>query len=411
MEILSKAYAEASQRLATKHTLRDETYRQVQQKNVRSLDPERIPRRVDRLLKNPLIANAFRERGVLDELRKTSSLRDLSEAAQSELERVILGNDFMPAWFLSRGADLRRTVARVRARTSSGQDQKGTGFLAGPRLLLTNFHVLDWTDIGGAPLGQIVPQSLIELDYEEQFNGTMQQIATFRLDPATLLMVSPWDQLDYVLVAVQERSNDGTVSLDTFGYNRLTGDLGKITKGEPVFIVQHPNGQPKQVVLSNNRLIDIDEAQPYLTYEADTDRGSSGSPVYNRQWEVVGLHHSPEIARDNGGQILAKDGTVWQPGMGSGEIKYLQLNEGIRISRIVNDLGAKLNRFRENGLSAVGNLERCSPQGIELLSACLQTHTGGSPTALVAPPASRKDRVPRDQRTKRGPQGRFSTPE
>jgi endonuclease G, mitochondrial len=162
-------------------------------------------------------------------------------------------------------------------------------------------------------------------------------------------------------------------------------------------------------------LIDIDEVQPYLTYEADTDRGSSGSPVYNRQWEVVALHHSPEIARDSGGQILAKDGTVWQPAMGSGSLKYLDLNEGIRISRIVTDLAAKLGRLRENGQNAINNGERWSPQGADLLSACLQTHTGGTPTALVDTTPSSRDRTSAHHTagntagTRR--QGRFSMPE
>jgi endonuclease G, mitochondrial len=385
MDTLSKIYTQATERLASKHQLLDETYRHVLEQKVRYLDSERIPKRVERLLQNPLMEKLFSERGVADELRQATSLDQLSPAAQSELERVIGGTDFMPAWFLSRGAELRRTSARVRARTASGRDLKGTGFLVGPRLLLTNFHVLDWSDIGQESLTHILPHSLLEFDYEEQFNGIMQPVATFRLEPTTLLLASPWDQLDYVLVAVQQRSNEGAVSIDSFGYNRLAGDLGKIARGEPVFIIQHPNGQPKQVVLQNNRLIDRDEDLPYLTYEADTDRGSSGAPVFNRQWEVVALHHSAEIARDGDGQILAKDGSLWQAEMGSAQIRYLSLNEGVRVSRILANLAAKLGILRKNGLNAIGDPERCSPEGVELLDVTLHTHLGVAPTDLIAP--------------------------
>lgn len=407
---LSSIYGEASERLASKHKLLEETYQHVRSQTVRYLDPERIPKRIERLLKNPLIEKTFRERGVADELRKVSTVDKLTPAAQSELERTVGGIDFMPVWFLSRGAELRRTVARVRGRTEGGKDRKGTGFLVGPRLLLTNFHVLDWSDIGEEPLEQILPCTLLEFDYEEQFNGTMRTAVTFCLEPSTLLLTSSWDQLDYVLVAVQQRNNEGTASIDSFGYNRLAGDLGKIAKGERVFVIQHPNGQPKQVVLQNNRLIDRDEEVPYLTYEADTGAGSSGSPVFNRQWEVVALHHAPEIARNKDGRILAKDGSLWQPSMGSAQVGYRELNEGVRISRILADIAAKLSELQEKGLSAIGHRERCSQEGLKLLDVMLKTHLGAAPMDLIAPvPTEREVAVAPVMGVSRS--GGFSRPE
>lgn len=382
---LSNVYTDAAHRLASKHRLLDVTRTHILEHKVRFLDSERVPRRVKRLLSNPLIERTLSVRGVADELRKAVSLEQLSPLAHSELERVIGATDFVPAWFLSRGAELRRTVGRVRARTASGKDLKGTGVLVGPRLLLTNFHVLDWSDISQDSLTDILPHSLVEFDYEEQFNGTMQPISTFRLDPATLLLTSRWDDLDYVLVALNDRSNEGAISVSDFGYNRLAGDLGKINRGEPVFIIQHPYGQPKQVVLQNNRLIDRDEDLPYLTYEADTDFGSSGAPVFNRQWEVVALHHSSEIARDQQGRILAKDDSLWEPSMGSTLIKYLSLNEGVRVSRILADLADKLVKLREVGFQAVSVTECCSPTGGDLLEMALRTHLGASPSTISAP--------------------------
>ena len=121
MEMLSKIYMQASERLASKHQLLDETHRHVLEQKVRYLDSERIPTRVYRLLKNPLMEQLFSERGVADELRKVTSLDQLSPAAQSELERVLSGADFMPAWFLSPGAELRRTIVRVRAAPPVGR--------------------------------------------------------------------------------------------------------------------------------------------------------------------------------------------------------------------------------------------------------------------------------------------------
>lgn len=387
MEKIPKAVEEASERLRQKKPLAEQTRKEVDAKRVRFLDPENLQKRVARLLKNPLIEKALVESGVADELRTAPPVEQMSEQAQGQLERVLGGAaDFMPSWFLARGAELRRTVGRVRARTSAGKDKKGTGFLVGPRLLLTNSHVLDWSDIGEESLELIAPHSSVELDYEEQFDGTLLPLASFRLDPSTLLLRSSWDVLDYVLVAVEARSVDGRRSIDEFGHNRIAGDIGKINKGEPVFIVQHPNGQPKQVVLQNNRLIDRDELIPYLTYEADTDVGSSGSPVFNRQWEVVALHHATEIARNAAGEILAKNGQAWTAAMGASQVKFLDLNEGVRISRIVADWSAKLAAIRGGGGAVPLALpERCSAEGANLLDMVLRTQQGASPVAVAAP--------------------------
>lgn len=409
MERLPKAYEQAQPRLATKLPLAEETHRRVLEGTLRFLDSEWLPKRLGRLLRNPIVGNWSAVKGIGDELRLAGGLSGLSESAHSELERVIDGTDFMPSWFLSRGSELRRTVARVRARTASGKDKKGTGFLVGPRLLLTNAHVLDWTDIGEESAEAILPHSLVEFDYEEQFNGSMMAVSTFRLEPTTLCLFSPWDHLDYVLVALAPLSKEG-IDIAAFGYNLLAGDTGKIAKGEPVFIVQHPSGHPKQVVLQNCRLIDRDETVPYLTYEADTEAGSSGAPVFNRQWEVVALHHAPEIARDPAGQILAKDGSPWTPAMGAGQVKYLRLNEGVRVSRIMADWALKSEKLKLTGVNALASPERCSPAGFELLNVALQAHMGANPTALVVPiPVERDQLQPRFRTSEKT--SRFPRPE
>jgi endonuclease G, mitochondrial len=385
MDKLPRAIEDASSRLIGKLAQAKHVHDFVEAQRVRYLDPENLSKRVERLLKTPLIEQALAARGVADELRRLpDSVEALSPAAQGELERI-LGSapNFLPIWFLTRGAELRRTVVRVRAKTGAKKEKKGTGFLVGPRLLLTNSHVLDWSDIGEERLDQIAPFTDVEFDFEEQTNGSLVPASTFRLDPDTLLLQSPWNQLDYVLVAVRPVSNDGQTSISVFGYNRLAGDTGKINKGEPVFIVQHPAGQPKQVVIQNNRLIDRDELVPYLTYEADTDVGSSGAPVYNRQWEVVALHHSPQIDRDELGNIRLKDGRV----------QFLKLNEGIRVSRLMDDWAKKLQAIEAGNRPVLPEL--VSEQGRGLLQAALATHLGAPPPTLVAPmPMERSRTVP-----------------
>jgi Trypsin-like peptidase domain/N-acetylmuramoyl-L-alanine amidase len=60
--------------------------------------------------------------------------------------------------------------------------------------------------------------------------------------------------------------------------------------GEPVNIIQHPKGRQKEIVIYNNRVQMISE--DFIQYETDTEPGSSGSPIFNARWQLVGIHHS-----------------------------------------------------------------------------------------------------------------------
>jgi hypothetical protein len=65
----------------------------------------------------------------------------------------------------------------------------------------------------------------------------------------------------------------------------------QIVRGNRVNIIQHPRGQPQKVVVTLNYVVK-DMSETRVHYLADTDHGSSGSPVFNKNWEVVALHHS-----------------------------------------------------------------------------------------------------------------------
>ena len=85
-------------------------------------------------------------------------------------------------------------------------------------------------------------------------------------------------------------------------------------------------------------LIAPTDADLFLQYSTDTLPGSSGSPAFNKDWEVVGLHHSgvPEM---KDGQIMTIRGTPWTKGMPDSEIHWIA-NEGVRVSVICKNLSA-----------------------------------------------------------------------
>ena len=86
-----------------------------------------------------------------------------------------------------------------------------------------------------------------------------------------------------------------------------------------VFIIQHPDGGPKMIGLSHNLVRYVDDE--VLQYWTDTKAGSSGSPVFNHRWEVVGLHHRWVEAPEGEG------------------VSYR--NQGRRIERVLDGMAAR----------------------------------------------------------------------
>jgi endonuclease G len=179
------------------------------------------------------------------------------------------------------------------------------------------------------------------MDYEQNQFGLPVQPQTFDFQPERFFLNHR--DLDFALVAVAPRGHRGG-ALEEYGWLPLNAVQGKIaiTAKDYLNIIQHPLGREKEVVLRDNRPLDLaasneDERQlgPFIHYEADTEKGSSGSPVFNDQWEVVALHHSGVPERDANGNWLNKDGEVWREGTQPvSEISWIA-NEGTRVSSLI----------------------------------------------------------------------------
>lgn len=270
-------------------------------------------------------------KGIVDftEMVRRDARRDMIHPNDGlGLERILGTSDLVEINFLDIGRRAGRAVGRVQVRDLSGRVREfGTGFVVSPTLLLTNNHVL--------PSADSARRSLVDFDFEddEQFNPRTPII--FGLDPDRFFITNA--TLDYTVVAINPVSVDGDIQLATFGYLPLIEQKGKILVNEYVAVIQHPGGAPKKIALRNNKLVDLFD--DFIHYTTDTDRGASGSPVFNDQWQVVGLHHAGVKHRDAEGRVLAVDGSIWTPAMGADRIAYIA-NEGVRISSILADLRA-----------------------------------------------------------------------
>jgi|GEM_PF-2828161 len=240
----------------------------------------------------------------LDSLKLPEVKRAAAESIQGST------NDFLSVGFLEQAIAVARTVARI---TFQHGAASGSGFLISDRLLLTNNHVI--------PDSATARDLMAEFEYELDGNGTPKIPTRFEFDPALFFMTDSADDLDYTIVGIG-RKISGPRTLQELGFCQLLPRADKHSLGEFVNVIQHPHGRLKQVVLRENQL--VSRGDRVLHYVADTQEGSSGSPVCNDQWQVVALHHfgKPHLETDgpNGGPIT------------------LNVNEGIRISSILQEV-------------------------------------------------------------------------
>jgi endonuclease G len=254
---------------------------------------------------------------------------DPSDKAPEALEQIITSRDnFLDIYVLMGAVYCAHAVCMIEAPAGTA---RGTGFLVGPRLLLTNQHVItskDW--LAGA---------VARFDYRHDTRGVAGAGRTFEFDP-DFYYSSPAAELDYAFVRLLEPPLAGMAPDDSLklatpfelllqgkhrGYLELADSF--VSKGERINIIQHPYGGPMKVVLTQNRVVD-DMSATRVQYFADTDEGSSGSPVFNQKWEVVALH---------------RNGGLYTPEPPSGPVKRppSRVNVGIPIRAILEHLKGK----------------------------------------------------------------------
>lgn len=223
-------------------------------------------------------------------------------------------------------SDAAKPVARIVQQRSAGHTPIGvaTGLLIGFDLLLTNHHVFpSKIDVDGHAANFFYVRDEYGIN-----NGKY-----YDFDPDRFFVTDP--DLDFTIVAVQPRSRESD-QIASCGWTRLIEATGKVLTGAPVNIIQHPAGGPRAFAISDNKLMDI-LPTGFLHYETDTRPGSSGSPVYNTDWELVALHHCGVPAMRDG-RILDKLGAPWDPESQSDDDIQWIANEGARVSFIVERL-------------------------------------------------------------------------
>lgn len=246
-----------------------------------------------------------------------------TEKPRQELERMIdeaKGFLDINIW-RSRLAEIEARVCRIEYKTDSGSAVYGTGFLVGgPDSVLTNYHVMEpviAAKEGRATKGgQTAQAKSVEcrFDYKRLYDPVTKQEGavvnpgtTFRLAEDWYIDSSPnhplnqpppADCLDYALIRLATAIGDDTVGdkENQFGskrgYIELPVGAHSFAAKQPLAIVQHPRARPLQLALDTEAVLGVNDNGTRVTYRTNTEAGSSGSPCFTLDWELVALHHS-----------------------------------------------------------------------------------------------------------------------
>ena len=118
---------------------------------------------------------------------------------------------------------------------------------------------------------------------------------------------SPPTQLDYALLRVEPK----ITSSDYINPVVVCSTTSHLTPKDGLNVIQHPEGEVMQVSLSASGVVqaDVGQCRRRVWYVNRTQGGSSGSPCFNSDWELVALHHA-SVSRGFGS---IREGILFQP--------------------------------------------------------------------------------------------------
>jgi hypothetical protein len=216
--------------------------------------------------------------------------------AGPELERIVLPNvrfeDGMP--WLDRLSRIMRRVCRVEPRPpAEGIEGFGSGFLVAPDVVMTNHHVVvPFLDKGWERV-------ILRFD----FHVDAERVAVGRGRPVAL--AQGWQllhdrDLDFALIRITERVADDQVRGQARGVVDLTQRAFEV--GDPMVIVQHPCADPVKLAIGS---VIARAGEHEVTYTANTEGGSSGSPCLTMALDAVAIHHRGGAKGNRGVQFSA----------------------------------------------------------------------------------------------------------
>lgn len=253
---------------------------------------------------------------------------------RSGAERRVNNMNFdYPAVMRRKSWEIENRICRIEIDYGLGMTPTGTGFLIGPDLVLTNYHVLKPVFLGEVPMKKVY----FSFDRKMSADGltlgnaiTVQAVAdnpVLSHSPGTpeddlgLDLDQSWgeDEFDFAVVKLslrmgetrpgtQTKAADGQASR---GWVNIPPAEVSSKPGHKLIIYQHPGGDLLREAVGQFLTPSVFNASgSRFRYTTNTEAGSSGAPCFNHEWKLVGIHHYGDpindIARYNQGIPIDK---------------------------------------------------------------------------------------------------------
>lgn len=232
----------------------------------------------------------------------------------------------------------KRCICRVEVTRADGKISTGTGFLISPNQVMTNFHVIESVLDNPDLLNSVKFRFDFEKGRDEGVMNSGTEININSDDPvftyskycdndkngeADITKECTDEYLDYAILNLAEEAGN-----NPFGINAAAATDGNIRgwidlknpqenmlfEGGSLIILQHPEGDALKMALGLNKVSAVSPNKKRVRYSINTQPGSSGSPVFNTNFELVALHNM-------------------------GDPRYIpKFNQGVVIERIIEDL-------------------------------------------------------------------------
>lgn len=168
-----------------------------------------------------------------------------------------------------------------------------SGFLVARDLLVTNNHVLRRAEEAEGVI--------CRFNYQLDRQRKPAPFEEFIADPTNAFWTH--EDLDVTFVGVQGEPGAK--------YTPLSLSRRAPRLGGSAIVIQHPGGMPKQVGLGDTEIKALPEGGKRIQYLTDTLPGSSGSPIFDEFFNVIGLHHSSTLTPDQN-QYFRNEGIAWR---------------------------------------------------------------------------------------------------
>lgn len=188
---------------------------------------------------------------------------------------------------LRRGLQLADSVCKI---SFGDRPTTGTGVLIAPDLVLTNYHVLSREVVQEqSQLAEKVKTLRFEFGFVSEESDLPLPTRSLGVQAnQPIVAYSPPSLLDYALLRVEPSITDE-------GFLKpisVSPESSRVAAQHGLNVLQHPAGNVMQVSLSASGVVQVNPDQGRVWYVNRTQGGSSGSPCFNSDWEMVALHHA-----------------------------------------------------------------------------------------------------------------------